>query len=186
MPAEIETNGDIHQDVLQKEVQLEEPIVATVKNGAAAGPKKMQMSTSVDTASVRAAYEDVRSDSTDTQWAVFKFDGARITCVDTGSDFDKFKEHFSENERAFGYMRIQTGDEMSKRQKFIFITWIGPSVNILQRAKMSTDKAVMKNIVSNFAAELQLDQISEIDLKYFIEELNKAGGANYGTGVREN
>ncbi|CAH2003474.1 unnamed protein product [Acanthoscelides obtectus] len=147
---------------------------------------EMQMSTSVDTASVRAAYEDVRSDSTDTQWAVFKFDGARITCVDTGSDFDKFKEHFSENERAFGYMRIQTGDEMSKRQKFIFITWIGPSVNILQRAKMSTDKAVMKNIVSNFAAELQLDQISEIDLKYFIEELNKAGGANYGTGVREN
>lgn len=31
------------------------------------------MSTSMDTESVRAAYDDVRSDSSDTQWLVFSF-----------------------------------------------------------------------------------------------------------------
>lgn len=80
--------------------------------------------------------------------AVFKFDGARIVCSATGADFEKFKEEFAENERAFGYIRIQTGDELSKRQKFLFITWVGQLVSVLQRAKMSTDKSVMKNVIS--------------------------------------
>lgn len=37
---------------------------------------------------------------------------------------------------------------MSKRQKFLFITWIGPGVSVIQRAKMSTDKALIKGILS--------------------------------------
>ncbi|KAJ8979434.1 hypothetical protein NQ317_003213, partial [Molorchus minor] len=140
------------------------------------------MSTSLDAEGVRAAYDDVRSDNTKTQWAVFKFDRQRIGCSASGEDFEKFRAQFNENERAFGYIRIQTGDELSKRQKFLFITWVGASVSVLQRAKMSTDKSVIKII---FAVELQLENISEIDFDHFVSELNKAGGANYGTGVRE-
>lgn len=69
-------------------------------------------------------------------------------CSATGAEFETFKEQFGENERAFGYIRIQTGDELSKRQKFLFITWVGSSVSVLQRAKMSTDKSMMKNVIS--------------------------------------
>lgn len=163
--------------------------------------------------------------------AVFKFDGSKIVCSSKGSDFDKFREQFADNERAFGYIRIQTGDEMSKRQKFLFVTWVGPKVSVIKRAKMSTDKSMVKSVVSvnqlynfnlyesyqnltkklekalktifklrkvssydnfyflfffqNFAVELQLETLADIELSHFIEELNKAGGANYGTGVRE-
>jgi hypothetical protein len=39
------------------------------------------------------------------------------------------------------------GDEMSKRQKFLFLTWVGPSVGVIRRAKMSTDKAMVKEII---------------------------------------
>ncbi|KAJ8944937.1 hypothetical protein NQ318_013085 [Aromia moschata] len=96
--------------------------------------------------------------------AVFKFEGPRVVCSATGAEFGKFKEQFTEDERAFGYIRIQTGDEMSKRQKFVFITWVGSSVSVLKRAKMSTDKAVVKNLISNFAVELQIENPSEIDV----------------------
>lgn len=65
-----------------------------------------------------------------------------------GSEFEKFKAQFTENERAFGFIRVQVGDELSKRQKFVFITWVGPAVSVIQRAKMSTDKALMKHIIS--------------------------------------
>jgi hypothetical protein len=41
----------------------------------------------------------------------------------------------------------QMGDEMSKRQKFLFLTWVGPSVGVIKRAKMSTDKAMVKDII---------------------------------------
>lgn len=33
---------------------------------------------------------------------------------------------------------------MSRRAKFAFITWIGPGVSPLKKAKVSTDKAFVK------------------------------------------
>nr|CAD7207172.1 unnamed protein product [Timema douglasi] len=77
------------------------------------------------------------------------------------------------------------GDEMSKRQKFLFLTWVGPSVGVIKRAKMSTDKAMVKEIIANFAVELQLENLNELSVEYFRDQLNRAGGANYGTGVRD-
>ena len=57
--------------------------------------------------------------------------------------------HFdlTEGERAYGYVRVETGDELSKRAKFAFITWIGESVPALQKAKVSTDKATVKQVI---------------------------------------
>ncbi len=42
---------------------------------------------------------------------------------------------------------IQTGDEMSKRSKFVFLTWVGSNVSVMKKAKMSTDKLLMKEII---------------------------------------
>lgn len=60
-----------------------------------------------------------------------------------------------DDERAYGYVRFDTGDEMSRRAKFAFITWIGPTVSPLKKAKVSTDKAFVKAIL-NVSATLQL------------------------------
>lgn len=53
----------------------------------------------------------------------------------------------SDDARLFGFVRITTGDAMSKRAKFTLITWIGENVSGLQRAKISTDKTLVKDIV---------------------------------------
>lgn len=37
----------------------------------------------------------------------------------------------------------------------------------------------------NFAVELQLESITEFEIEQFKDALNRAGGANYGTGVRD-
>ncbi|XP_070495693.1 coactosin-like protein [Chironomus tepperi] len=148
-------------------------------------PKKMPMVTSMDRETIREAYEDVRSNLTDTEWAVFKFESSEIVCAAKGIGFEDFQQQFMDDERAFGYIRIQMGDEMSKRSKFLFLTWIGCDVGVMQRAKMSTDKSIMKEVISNFAAELQIECEADMDLIYFKEVLQKAQGANYGTGIRE-
>ena len=54
---------------------------------------------------------------------------------------------FLDDQRVYAYVRFETGDEMSRRKKFAFITWIGPSVSPLKKAKVSTDKAFVKEIV---------------------------------------
>lgn len=146
-------------------------------------PRRMLLPTGLDKESIREAYEDVRSDQTDTDWAVFKFQNCTITCTARGQGFAEFREQFGENDRAFGYIRIQMGDEMSKRQKFVFLTWIGQYVGVLPRAKMSTDKALIREVLSNFAVELYAGVDDELDIELFRGALERAGGANYGTGV---
>ncbi|XP_063388142.1 coactosin-like protein isoform X1 [Cydia fagiglandana] len=146
---------------------------------------KVTMTTGLDKDTIRAAYDDVRADGSPTEWAVFKFEGTRIVCSARGSDFTEFRTHFKDDERAFGYLRLQMGDEMSKRKKFLLVTWVGPNVSVINRAKMSTDKAIIKDIISNFAVELQLESQAEIDIDQFKDALNRAGGANYGTGIRD-
>ena len=104
-------------------------------------------------------------------------EGNRLGVTATGSDFTGFKSYFGTDERGFGYIRIkvkysgkyfqtfcplcsssniqsstclllfQTGDEMSKRAKFVLVTWVGPGVSVMKKAKMSTDKALMKDII---------------------------------------
>ncbi|XP_067640582.1 coactosin-like protein isoform X3 [Eurosta solidaginis] len=146
-------------------------------------PRKMLAATELDKDAIREAYEDVRSDQTDTDWAVFKFQGSTITCTARGQGFADFREQFGDNDRAFGYIRIQMGDEMSKRLKFVFLTWIGQYVGVLPRAKMSTDKALVREVLSNFAVELYAGVDDELDIELFRDALERAGGANYGTGV---
>lgn len=106
------------------------------------------MLTQLDRENIREAYEEVRNNICDTEWAVFKFDSTEIICAAKGSGFDEFQQQFNNDERAFGYIRIQMGDEMSKRSKFLFVTWIGCDVGVMQRAKMSTDKSLMKEVLS--------------------------------------
>lgn len=39
--------------------------------------------------------------------------------------------------------------------------------------------------IQNFAVELQIETPDELNYDFFREAVHKAGGANYGTGVRE-
>lgn len=61
---------------------------------------------------------------------------------------------------------FQTGDEMSKRAKFILVTWVGAGVSVMKKAKMSTDKALMKDVIQVFFKDFP-STFSEVFLKYF-------------------
>jgi len=141
--------------------------------------------TSIDKEQIQNAYEDVRSDTTETTWLILSYDGQRIVVNSTGSDYDEFKSSFSDDARLYGFIRIDTGDEMSKRAKFVLITWVGPNVSALQRAKMSVDKSMVKTVIANFAIEVLASEHEELERANLVDTLRKAGGANYGTGVRD-
>ncbi|CAB3995312.1 coactosin [Paramuricea clavata] len=137
----------------------------------------------IDSDAIRAAYEDVRNDSSATVWAVFKYDDKRIVYTgDCGENYDDFLSMCEEDNRIYAYVRIETGDEMSKRAKFALITWIGPGVSALKKAKVSTDKAFLKEACPNFAYEMLCDEKGELAKEKIEEAVKKAGGANYGTG----
>lgn len=148
-------------------------------------PKKHNMSTSVDREAIREAYTEVMADKNGVEWAAFTFDGPKLGVTAKGDDFENFKTHFGPDDRGFGYIKIMTGDEMSKRSKFVFCTWVGPNVSVMKKAKMSTDKALLKEIIQNLSIELQIENANEFSFDHFKSEVDKAGGARYGTGVRD-
>jgi len=149
-------------------------------------PRKHNLATTVDKEKVLAAYTDVMSDQkADINWAFFNYTDSTIGVKATGKEFSDFKTHFTPDDRGFGYIKITTGDELSKRSKFVFCTWIGPNVSVMKKAKMGTDKAFVKEVIQNISVELQPESLSEVDASYFETECRKAGGANYGTGKRD-
>ncbi|KAM3870673.1 coactosin-like protein [Diretmus argenteus] len=137
------------------------------------------MATRIDKEACREAYNEVRDDNTEINWAAFKYDGSMIVPAGKGTDYEEFKTQCTDEARLFGFVRITTGDAMSKRAKFTLITWIGEKVSGLQRAKISTDKTLVKDIVQNFAKEFMISDARELDEDYIRTELKKAGGANY-------
>jgi len=137
---------------------------------------------------INDAYEDVRKDASPTTWAILSYDGNTIVLNATGEEFDDFRSRFTDDERLFGFVRLTTGDEpkfKSARAKFVLVTWIGAEVSALKRARVSTDKTLVKSVVKNFALEIQTSEASELDEVYIKQLLVKAGGADYGTGVRD-
>jgi len=136
-------------------------------------------------ADIAAAYSDVRDDGTETRWALLAYEGDKITLGATGSDYEDFKSRFTDDERSFGFVRFITGDEMSKRAKFALITWCGSNVAPLKRARLSTDKTEVKRVITSISIELQTSDPDELEEEYVRKEIIKAGGANYGTGVRD-
>uniref|UniRef100_A0A3B3QGW5 Coactosin-like protein n=1 Tax=Paramormyrops kingsleyae TaxID=1676925 RepID=A0A3B3QGW5_9TELE len=105
------------------------------------------MATRVDKEACREAYNLVRDDNSGICWASFKYDGSMIVPGGHGSDYSEFKQQCTDDVRLFGFVRITTGDAMSKRAKFTLITWIGENVSGLQRAKISTDKTLVKEVI---------------------------------------
>lgn len=137
------------------------------------------MATQIDKEACREAYNEVRDDNTETSWAVFKYDGVMIVPGGQGTDYGEFMNMCTDDARLFAFVRVTTGDAMSKRAKFTLITWIGENITGLQRAKVSTDKTLVKDIVQNYAKEFQISDLKELAEDSIREELKKAGGANY-------
>lgn len=60
------------------------------------------------------AYEDVRSDSSPTEWALFTYDesGKNIALLEKGQGYDNFLALLKDDQRAYGFVRVETGDEL--------------------------------------------------------------------------
>jgi len=79
---------------------------------------------------IAQAYEDVRSDKSETTWLVLKYASATSDSLKldkTGSgDIAEMCDTLGDDEAAYAYVRMKLGnDEYSERTKFVFVVWAG-------------------------------------------------------------
>ncbi|KAJ3306488.1 hypothetical protein HDV03_005098 [Kappamyces sp. JEL0829] len=120
-------------------------------------------------AGANAAYEDVRNDKTETNWLILGYadeKGESLKVVKTGTGgLEEFKTQLKDDEAYFGYVRMVVGnDELSRRAKFLLVSWCGPGVKVMRRGKLSVHIADVKKVISSFAVEISASN-AETDLK---------------------
>ena len=142
--------------------------------------------------SVHTGYEDVRNDSTESTWAIFGYaddinggDVNTITFSESGSG--PYSELVAkliadyDGKRAYAFLRYTSGDELSARAKFVFISYVPDNTPIRKRASVSTHKGLVKQVVKDFAIELHATDEDDLSEEDVVKALKKAGGADYGT-----
>ncbi|KAH7378312.1 hypothetical protein BKA66DRAFT_571739 [Pyrenochaeta sp. MPI-SDFR-AT-0127] len=132
---------------------------------------------------ISKAYEDVRSDKSETTWLILKYATAtsdNLTLASTGTgDIAEMTESLGD-EAAYAYVRMKLGnDEYSERVKFAFVIWQGPNTKVMRKAKMSFQSGQVKQVIRTYAVEIQTSDKKELDADAVTLKLRKAMGANY-------
>jgi len=132
---------------------------------------------------ITEAYEDVRSNKTDTNWLLLDYidrsDKLTVTQTGTGG-FAELKDALQDSNASYAYARVQySNDKESQREKFVFIKWIGKDCKIMRRAKVSVQAGDVKNVLSSFSLELAMEDKAELDEEAVVIKLRKVGGASY-------
>merc|ERR1712137_262622 len=132
-------------------------------------------------------YDAIRSDSNSENWAFFAYDYASKKCVGcsgSGSgDINEFFDHVKGQNGGYGFCRVETGDEESRRAKFFLLAWVpeeGPNkLPIMVKGNMSVHKASFKEIFRDFNSEFTFSTAEDLNADAVVATIVKAGGANY-------
>ncbi|KAJ9090241.1 hypothetical protein DSO57_1004492 [Entomophthora muscae] len=140
--------------------------------------------TLIEDPKIAETYEDVRDDKTETNWMFLGFvnDKADILEVKaTGTDgLSGFTSNLSPDQAGFGFLRIPLkNDEYSERIKFVFVSYCGPQVRVMRKAKLGIQKAQVQSVLRSFAIEMNVTEAKDLDESEVLLRLKRAGGANY-------
>lgn len=92
----------------------------------------------------------------------------------------EFAEALKNDQVAYGYLRMSvSNDPLSTRSKFVLVSWCGPQVKVLRKAKLGVYLSEIKQILNNYAIEKYVSDRHELSESELLLALKKAMGANY-------
>merc|ERR1711907_442399 len=129
----------------------------------------------------------IRSDSNPQNWCFFAYDYKAKTSVTlSGSgngNAEEFFAHVKDQKGGFGFCRVETGDEESRRAKFFLLAWVpeegANKLPIMVKAGMSVGKASFKAVFKDFNSEFTFGSEEDLNAEAVMNTIIKAGGANY-------
>jgi len=135
----------------------------------------------VNAEDANAALQDVRNDASATDWVLFGHSntGKDIICLlGTGSGgLSEMEQHFTDDDIVYGVLGVVVedgGESDYSTRKYIFISWVGPKVKPLTKARSSQHRVALYKHSKNFLqlhAELQALSKEEISLDLVKQKL---------------
>jgi len=130
------------------------------------------------------AYQDVRSDKSDTNWLLLDYESDRsdklkLTGTGTGG-LTELRDVLDDGKASFAYVRVAySNDKESTREKFILVVWIGPQCKVMRKAKISVHAADVKTTLRVYSIEVAAREKDDLNEDPIVVRLRKAGGASY-------
>jgi hypothetical protein len=138
-----------------------------------------------DESAVRNAIKDVRSDTTDTNWALITYEGPKSqTLVLSGSGSGGLNElagHLKPDQVGYGLVRRTDRIDESETVKFAFILFIGDKVGIMQKARISVHAGAVKDFIGQFHVDITATSTSELSDDILARKIQDTSGS--GTRV---
>jgi len=124
------------------------------------------------------------SENTSQVWALMTVTAdSKLKLTRKGKEFEELFEYLGGKDMIFVYAKIITGDEVSRRDKFVLITWVGPEVSAVKKGKMLLPRAEIDQIFEQRAKVIEATDLSELEYGKVSEILVKAAGADYGSST---
>lgn len=131
-----------------------------------------------------ATVEEVRSDKSELNWVGFKYEGkSKILVGGKGSGgFAEFKAYAPEDQCTWAFLRLMAGDQESKRPKFVFIQYNGPSLGGMAKARTGAQKPEVEKIMGQHHVFYFADDPQDLNEAEVMDKVKKSSGANYDLG----
>ncbi|KAM7198474.1 hypothetical protein V8F33_004980 [Rhypophila sp. PSN 637] len=140
-----------------------------------------------DSPEILAAYDDVRSDKSPTNWLLISYSAAtgnQLVLTKTGTGgLEELANELDDTQVQYGYVRVEyANDAESKRVKFAVVIWIGNGAKVMRKARASIESGAVKKVLAHHSIQVDASEKRDLDEKDVIARLRKAGGADYNGG----
>jgi len=92
----------------------------------------------------------------------------------------QLKQKLAEDQPLYAILRVATAGTTAV--KFVFITWIGPRVPALKKARVSTHRDSVGELFGSCHIRMQTDQLDELSPQSIDAKIRHAAGTDYDRG----
>jgi len=130
------------------------------------------------------AWKEMSDQKSENNWCLFVLKDKTLSLAGQGSGgYNELVEKFDQNSVMFGALKVIGKDNRQTleafRPKYVFFTFIGDKVSVLQRAKVSVQRGAAEKIFNGYAVRLDVNgNLANFNRKEISKELLKCGGAH--------
>jgi hypothetical protein len=154
------------QSYASKPPQARAPGSPASSAGSFGVPKQSSNVSFPDEKALRAAIQDVRTDSSDTNWVLASYDApnsSNVILLGSGAGGSaELLKYLKDDIVAYGLVRQAEKFDDSSRAMFAFVNWTGENIHRMLRAKLSTHSGAIKDIFSPYHVSINASLESEI------------------------
>lgn len=136
-----------------------------------------------DEAQCKGTIADVRNNETSTNWVLFTYsDSSKNTIIflaNGSGGVEELKTHLVADKICYGLLRVTNIIDNSVTVKFVFIIWCGEQVPFMTKAKMTTHKGSIVNLVGQFHTDLFASNLGEISEEIIMTKVKDASGTSH-------